>query len=427
MGEFLSLRLALRFLRSRRYGPLARFMSAASTAGIAIGVCALIIGLSAMNGFERELENRILAVLPSGQIKSTAPSFINSGRILETIRSAPGIKAAAPVVELEGVLARGRNFAPAAVLGIYPEQERLVSAFEQYLEGGLEELKAADAEGAEGSEGTERNDESAAIIGAGIARKLGLKKGDHFQLMLSQNNGGTSLPSRPLAASIKVAGFFRTGGQTDSGLVFMHADQAAQLAGLSGPNCVHVRTQTLLASPIYVTRAAAVLDERARATSWTQSQGKLYNDIQLVRAVMYLAMIMVMAVACFNIVANLIMSVSEKSREIAILLTMGAGRGLIVRIFCQMGLLAALRGTLIGTVCGCAIAAGLTPLTRGLESLLGIKFLNADLYFIDFIPSELKLSDLLLVICCSVVMSLAASTWPALRAAAVKPALELNF
>lgn len=168
------------------------------------------------------------------------------------------------------------------------------------------------------------------------------------------------------------------------------------------------------------------LHERAALSTWMDTQGKLYNDIQLVRGIMYLAMVLVMAVACFNIIANLLMSVSEKSREIAMLRTMGATRSKVVRLFTLMGFLQGARGTLLGAAAGSFIAAFLTPIMKGVERAFGIKFLNPDVYFIDFIPSRLELSDVLLIAATALAMSVLASLFPAIRASRIEPARELN-
>ncbi|MBO6257714.1 MAG: lipoprotein-releasing ABC transporter permease subunit [Succinivibrio sp.] len=414
MSDFFSYRIGLRFLRSKRYGTLARFMSLASTIGIAVGVCALIVGLSAMNGFETELKNRVLSLIPSAQLKSEAPYFKDIDNTIKILEESPDILAAAPVYMVEGVLTKSGSFAPAAAIGIVPDLETKVVDIERFMNCRAEVLN------------TDRQP-AAIIVGQGIARKLHLQEGDLVDLISSNGLDTQQLLSKPVSASFKVAGLFSTGGQIDSTMAFIHINDAMDIASVPAPNTIHLRTADILQARRQVYNAAYKLSERANIESWMTTQGKLYNDIQMIRGIMYIAMFLVMAVACFNIIANLIMSVSEKSREIAILLTMGATPKQIVKAFTFMGIMSGLRGSLIGVVLGCLISCLLAPVTSHFKDWFGFSLLNEEVYFINFIPSKLSVYDCLLVLFCALLMSLLASLYPAVKASRIAPAKELSI
>ena len=407
MFKCLSLTLAWHFLRSRRYGPLARFMSVSSAAGIAIGTAALIIGLSAMNGFERELEDRVLSVVPAGTVQSGAGGFASLGDDLKALRGSRGITYAEPCVSTEGVLQSGGNFAPAKILGI-ENGSRAFAALTRF--SGVESLPEQG---------------NVIVLGRSIAQRLELRIGDRVTLIAGGAGAAGNLENAR-TLEYEVAGIFNAGGQLDGLLAFTPLKSALEVSGLKAPNLIELGVTQLLQAPQILYEAALALPERGAMSSWMDTQGKLYGDIQMIRALMYLAMILVMAVACFNIVSNLVMSVAEKSPEIAVLRTMGAPRALIVRVFTLMGLLQGARGALIGTAFGSVIALALTPLMRQAEALFNVKFLNPDVYFIDFIPSKLEPCDVAAVLITALLMSSLSALYPALKSSKVQPARELN-
>ena len=414
----LAFTLGLRFYRSKRYGALARFMSFASITGIAVGVMALIVGLSAMNGFERELKNRVLSVIPAAEISSVNPSFEDINACLNSLRESPAILALAPVIKSEAILTHGGNFAPIELLGIDPQQESQVIDIKRFINVPLDTLTQ-----------TEIHPQSFnVILGAVCAKRLNVTIGDNLDLIYVNKN--SDFNDNPLAkaasASLKVVGILQIGGALDAAFALTSLEAAKEITHLNNPNSIHIKTSDMLTVRNDVIKAAQNFPEAAQLQTWVTSQGKLYNDIQMIRSIMNLVMILIMAVASFNIVSNLIMAVSEKSREIAVLLTLGASRGLIIKAFTIAGLLAGIYGIVIGTVCGLAIAFGLTPLTAFIERIFDIKFLNEEIYFIDFIPSQVQLTDVITIISCALIMSFLASLYPALKASAIKPAKELT-
>lgn len=415
MKTSLSLKLAFRFLNSKRYGALAKFISMASTTGIGVGVCALIIGLSAMNGFEYELNNRVLSLIPGAEVSSyDKTGFYNLEGEVKALEKAPNIKAVSPAVSLNGAFSFGANFAPAMVIGIDPVNEKKVISLERFMDCKTDILNHAEAE-------------PLVIIGHGIAKKLNIKKGDELNLSAIDAKTNSDGLGSMVVKTFKVAGFFKTGGQIDNNFAFINIKEAVALSALRAPNTIHVKVSNMLAAREIINTALATLPEPCDGTTWIDSQGKLYSDINMIRQIMYLAMILVISVACFNIVSNLVMAVSEKRHEIAILMTMGAKKALIIKSFTLMGVLSAIKGCIYGGVAGSLLSLCIPYVTSHFKDWFGIELLNEDIYFINFVPSSLMISDVLIVVGCAVVMSFIASIYPAIKASKIDPAQELNL
>lgn len=415
MKTSLSFKLAFRFLNSKRYGALAKFISMASTTGISVGVCALIIGLSAMNGFEYELNNRVLSLIPGAEVSSyDKTGFYNLEGEVKALEKAPNIKAVSPAVSLNGAFSFGANFAPAMVIGIDPVKEKKVISLERFMDCKTDILNHAEAE-------------PLVIIGHGIAKKLNIKKGDGLNLSAIDTKTNSDGLGSMVVKTFKVAGFFKTGGQIDNNFAFINIKEAVALSALRAPNTIHVKVSNMLEAREIINTAIATLPEPCDGTTWIDSQGKLYSDINMIRQIMYLAMILVISVACFNIVSNLVMAVSEKRHEIAILMTMGAKKALIIKSFTLMGVLSAIKGCIYGGVAGSLLSLCIPYVTSHFKDWFGIELLNEDIYFINFVPSSLMISDVLIVVGCAVVMSFIASIYPAIKASKIDPAQELNL
>lgn len=415
MKTSLSFKLAFRFLNSKRYGALAKFISMASTTGIGVGVCALIIGLSAMNGCEYELNNRVLSLIPGAEVSSyDKTGFYNLEGEVKALEKAPNIKAVSPAVSLNGAFSFGANFAPAMVIGIDPVNEKKVISLERFMDCKTDILNHAEAE-------------PLVIIGHGIAKKLNIKKGDELNLSAIDAKTNSDGLGSMVVKTFKVAGFFKTGGQIDNNFAFINIKEAVALSALRAPNTIHVKVSNMLEARKIINSALATLPEPCDVTTWIDSQGKLYSDINMIRQIMYLAMILVISVACFNIVSNLVMAVSEKRHEIAILMTMGAKKALIIKSFTLMGVLSAIKGCIYGGVAGSLLSLCIPYVTSHFKDWFGIELLNEDIYFINFVPSSLMISDVLIVVGCAVVMSFIASIYPAIKASKIDPAQELNL
>ncbi|ANB69295.1 lipoprotein-releasing ABC transporter permease subunit LolE [Aeromonas veronii] len=412
MFKPLPLFLGLRYSRSRRRNGFIAFISASSLIGIALGVMALILGLSAMNGFERELKDRVLSVVPQGELDAVERPLPDWPRLRDYLLAQPGVEAAAPVIRLNGLLEHGSALKGVQLRAVLPELEANLSDAGKYMTGrGLRELQPG---------------ERGVILGKTIADKLGVKVGDTLGLLLPQGGDQTGIKN-PRREALTVVGLLEIGGQLDGLLGFMHLADAQAITGMgSDVEGFSLRVSDVLKAQSITVAAAQQFPHHVYIRSWMNSQGYLYQDIQMVRTVMYVVMLMVVAVACFNIVSTLVMAVNEKRSEIAILKTMGASPGQIRLTFVIQGMVNGVAGALLGALLGGLLSSKLTQILSVVEKLIGHRFLNPDIYFIDFLPTELHMQDLFIVTGAAILMSLVATLYPAWRASGLVPSRELG-
>ncbi|WP_421228701.1 lipoprotein-releasing ABC transporter permease subunit LolE [Aeromonas jandaei] len=412
MFKPLPLFLGLRYSRSRRRNGFIAFISASSLIGIALGVMALILGLSAMNGFERELKDRVLSVVPQGELDAVERPLPDWPRLRDYLLAQPGVEAAAPVIRLNGLLEHGSALKGVQLRAVLPDLEANLSDAGKYMTGrGLRELQPG---------------ERGVILGKTIADKLGVKVGDTLALLLPQGGDQTGIKN-PRRETLTVVGLLEIGGQLDGLLGFMHLTDAQAITGMgSDVEGFSLRVSEVLKAQSITVAAAQRFPHHVYIRSWMNSQGYLYQDIQMVRTVMYVVMLMVVAVACFNIVSTLVMAVNEKRSEIAILKTMGASPGQIRLTFVIQGMVNGVAGALLGALLGGLLSSKLTQILGVIEKLIGHRFLNPDIYFIDFLPTELHMQDLLIVTGAAILMSLVATLYPAWRASGLVPSRELG-
>ncbi|MDX7746494.1 lipoprotein-releasing ABC transporter permease subunit LolE [Aeromonas veronii] len=412
MFKPLPLFLGLRYSRSRRRNGFIAFISASSLIGIALGVMALILGLSAMNGFERELKDRVLSVVPQGELDAVERPLPDWPRLRDYLLAQPGVEAAAPVIRLNGLLEHGSALKGVQLRAVLPDLEANLSDAGKYMTGrGLRELQPG---------------ERGVILGKTIADKLGVKVGDSVALLLPQGGGQAGIKN-PRREALTVVGLLEIGGQLDGLLGFMHLADAQAITGMgSDVEGFSLRVSDVLKAQSITVAAAQQFPHHVYIRSWMNSQGYLYQDIQMVRTVMYVVMLMVVAVACFNIVSTLVMAVNEKRSEIAILKTMGASPGQIRLTFVIQGMVNGVAGALLGALLGGLLSSKLTQILSVVEKLIGHRFLNPDIYFIDFLPTELHMQDLLIVTGAAILMSLVATLYPAWRASGLVPSRELG-
>lgn len=412
MAGSLSLLLGLRFSRGRRRGGMVSLISVISTVGIALGVAVLIVGLSAMNGFERELNNRILAVVPHGEIEPQDQPFAGWQAMLPKIRQVPGVAAAAPYINFTGLIESGIKLEAVQVKGVDPQQESQLSALPSYVQNNAWASFAAGKQ--------------QILLGQGVADSLKVKQGDWLTIMIPNSDAGHKL-LQPKRVRLQVAGILKLSGMLDHSLALVPLADAQQLLSMGDSVTGIALKATDPFSAMSVVRAAGeVTHATVYIRSWIGTYGYMYRDIQMIRAIMYLAMVLVIGVACFNIVSTLVMAVKDKSGDIAVLRTLGAKDGLIRAIFVWYGLLAGLVGSVSGVVVGVLAALNLTPIIHAIEALTGYHFLSGDIYFIDFLPSELHWGDVGIVLVTSLLLSLIASWYPARRASRIDPARVLS-
>lgn len=412
MASSLSLLIGTRFSRGRRRGGMVSLISVISTVGIALGVAVLIVGLSAMNGFERELNNRILAVVPHGEIEPVNQPWNNWSDALAKVEKVPGIAAAAPYINFTGLVESGANLRAIQVKGVNPEQEARLSALPQFVQNGAwANFKAG---------------EQQIIIGKGVADALKVKQGDWVSIMIPNASADHKL-QQPKRVRLHVTGILQLSGQLDHSFAMVPLDDARQYLDMGDSvTGIAIKVNDVFNANKLVRDAGGVTNSYVYIKSWIGTYGYMYRDIQMIRAIMYLAMVLVIGVACFNIVSTLVMAVKDKSSDIAVLRTLGAKDGLIRAIFVWYGLLAGLFGSLCGVVIGVVVSLQLTPIINGIEKLIGHQFLSGDIYFIDFLPSELHWLDVIYVLVTALLLSLLASWYPARRASRIDPARVLS-
>ncbi|RZM96982.1 lipoprotein-releasing system transmembrane subunit LolE [Escherichia sp. E4208] len=412
MAMPLSLLIGLRFSRGRRRGGMVSLISVISTIGIALGVAVLIVGLSAMNGFERELNNRILAVVPHGEIEAVDQPWINWQEALDKVQKVPGIAAAAPYINFTGLVESGANLRALQVKGVDPQQEQRLSALPSFVQGDAwNNFKAG---------------EQQIIIGKGVADALKVKQGDWVSIMIPNSNPEHKL-MQPKRVRLHVAGILQLSGQLDHSFAMIPLADAQQYLDMgSSVSGIALKMTDVFNANKLVRDAGEVTNSYVYIKSWIGTYGYMYRDIQMIRAIMYLAMVLVIGVACFNIVSTLVMAVKDKSGDIAVLRTLGAKDGLIRAIFVWYGLLAGLFGSLCGVIIGVVVSLQLTPIIEWIEKLIGHQFLSSDIYFIDFLPSELHWLDVFYVLVTALLLSLLASWYPARRASNIDPARVLS-
>ncbi|MCP4324264.1 MAG: lipoprotein-releasing ABC transporter permease subunit LolE [Psychromonas sp.] len=408
----LSLFIGLRYSRAKHKNKFVSFISIASILGISLGVMVLIVGLSAMNGFEKALRDQLLSVIPHGELEVVNGTFKNINSSLKTVEKNPQVVAATPFVTLNGLLQKDTMMKALQVRAINPETEGRVTDIARYIKQGDWDLLQAG--------------QQQIILGNNVAKHLRLTVGQSLKLLLPQPSKGDRLKA-PRVVNLTLAGIFEMGGQVDSTLGFMHIDDAKQILNLDSANAIAFKVNNILDAKDISHIVGNELDEYIYIKSWITSQGYLYQDIQMVKSLMYVILLLVVAVACFNIVSTLVMAVNEKRGDIAILKTMGASSWSLRFIFIVQGAFNGLVGSVIGAIIGCYIAINLTAIMKGIESIIGHKLLSGDIYFIDFLPSELDYSQVLIVSLLAFVMSVLATLYPAWRASTIQPAQELGY
>ncbi|MDG2938858.1 lipoprotein-releasing ABC transporter permease subunit LolE [Bisgaard Taxon 10/6] len=404
--------ISWRYQRAKQKNRLVSLISFFSTLGIALGVMVLILGLSAMNGFERELNNRILAVVPHGEITAADEQSVRDADLLEKrLQAVPQIQGVSPFVSFTALIENGAKMKVVQVKGVDKKTQDQVSSLGKFVLNN-------------GWTNFEKN--GGLVLGYAIARELDVQEGDWVTLLISQNNGDEM--AQPSRERIQVSGILRLDGQLDHSYALMSKAQAQAFLGLTANQVsgVEIKVQNPFRMQDMDYSSLNDYPQLLNLQNWQSKFGYMYRDIQLIRTVMYIAMVLVIGVACFNIVSTLIMAVKDKAGDIAIMRTLGANSAFIKRIFIWYGLLAGMKGCLIGIVLGIFFALNLTALIQGLEKLIGHKLLSDGIYFVDFLPSELHWQDVVLVLAAALVLSLIASLYPAGRAAKLQPAQILS-
>ena len=410
----LELYIGLRYLRARRASRFVSFISLASLLGVAVGVAALIVVLSVMNGFEQELRGRLLnltshavVTAPGGRLRGWEP-------VLEQIENTPGVAGAAPFVEVQAMLAHEGLLKGTILRGIDPTREAAVSRVERHLvAGSLGELAAGS---------------NHLVMGRLLAARLRVGVGDPLTLLVpSGSETGTRLV--PRLRRFVVVGLFEVGMEEQDGLLALtHLEDAAAARGRAGEvSGVRIEMEDLFAAPRVARSIAATLGPGYEARDWTEDNASYFRAVRIEKTMMTLILSLVVAVAAFNIVATLVMVVTDKRTEIAILRTMGLSPGSVMRVFLVQGAAIGAAGTLLGLLLGVPLALHIGVVMPALESMFSFDVLPAEVYYITRLPSDLRVPQVLLVAAIALSLCLLSTIYPSLRAARTEPAEALRY
>ena len=397
---------------SRRNGFIS-FISGVSMLGIALGVAALIIVLSVMNGFQKEVRERMLSVV--SHIEVLAPggaALVDLPAALQQLRSHPQVVGAAPFVAAQALLARGETMKGVVLRGIDPA-----------LEGEVTDLAAAHPEVlAQLQPGAFR-----VVLGLELARQLGVRVGDVVTLV-APSGQVTPAGVLPRLKQMTVAGLFHSGHyEYDAALALMHVEDAQRLLRLEGPTGVRLKLHDLHQAPAVARELAHTLTEHLVLRDWTQQNKTWYAAVQLEKRMMFIILTLIVAVAAFNLVSTLVMTVQDKRADIAILRTLGASPRSIMAVFVVQGALVGVVGTLAGLLLGLAVAWNIDVIVPAIERLLHTSFLPQDIYLISHMPGDPQAADIVPIALISLVLAFVATVYPSWRASRVNPAQALRY
>lgn len=406
--------------RGRRRDGFMSFISGMSVASIALGVAALIIVLSVMNGFQKEVRDRMLSVIAHIEVTSAFGPVDDWTPIAEKIEARRDVQAVAPYVQGQGLFSSGDVVTGALVKGIDPVLEPKVSDLA---------LEISSGDGALGGEGLSalKPGEFGVILGRDLARRLGVSPGEKVALLVPQGNM-TPAGMIPRMKQFKVLGFLSSGHyEYDSTMALVHIDDAAALFRTGGPQGLRIRVADMDRAPAVAAEILASLPRGFYATDWSQQNRTWFAAVQVEKRMMGIILFLIVLVGAFGLVSTLVMTVKEKQADIAILRTLGASEGSIMSIFVIQGAIVGVVGVAAGIAAGLLVAYNVGEIVSAIEGLLGVAFLPKEIYFISNMPSDPRLSDIVPIAICSLVLSLTATLYPSWRAARTQPAEALRY
>jgi len=406
--------IGLRYVRAKRRNHFISFISLTSMLGIALGVTTLITVISVMNGFEKELRARILGAIAHATIQPADGSLMEWRDVIERVQKHPEVNGAAPYIE-EGVWLQGTESAGAFIRGIDPEFESRVSEVgDKMLSGQLTDLRPG---------------EYGIILGIGLATRLRVGPGDRVTVIAPRLKA-TPVGASPLMRRFTVVGAFEFGEfENDSALAMVHIDDAAKLLRMppGSTGGVRLHLQDMYRAWNVAREISTTMDGYYIVRDWTQERGNLFQAVRTEKTVMWVILSLIIAVAAFNIISMLVMVVTDKQADIAILKTMGVRPGTVMRIFVIQGSVIGLIGTFLGVVGGIMLARNIGLVVPFLEGLFGFSLFPSDIYYITELPSDLQSDDVIKFALMSLGMSLLSTIYPSWRAARTHPAEALSY
>jgi lipoprotein-releasing system permease protein len=410
----LELFIGLRYTRAKRRNHFISFISLISILGISLGITVLITVLSVMNGFEKELRERILQMTSHATISGLDGRLENWPSLAQHLKSNREILDSAPYVQGQAMLVNGRDVSGALIRGVDPNLEQHVAEVAEHMEAGHWDGLEAGA--------------YHIVIGSELAETLGARLGDKITLITPQ---ATVTPAGvlPRLRRFEIVGVFKVGmSEYDRSVAFIHIEDAAKLfetgTAVSG---LRLKLRDLLKAPFVAKRLETELQGRYWISDWTQQNANFFRAVAIEKTMMFIILMLIVAVAAFNIVSTLVMVVTDKQADIAILRTLGLTPGRVMGVFMVQGSTIGIFGTLLGVTGGVLLALNLQEMVQWLEHLLGIKFLSPDVYYISELPSDLQIRDVVRIAALALSLSFAATIYPAWRASRTQPAEALRY
>ena len=405
--------VGLRYLRAKRRTRFVSFITLISLLGIALGVAALIVILSVMNGFEGELRGRLLSMSAHGSVTGASGAIQDWEQLIDDVGSEPGVTAAAPFVQMEGMIQSGPELYAVLVHGVDPVYEKpLAGEMINMIEGDLDVLQAGSR---------------SIILGRILAYDLGARIGDGVVLLIPRPVGDGTL--EPVLERFVLRGVFEAGLQDhDAVLALVHVSDAAEIQALGDAvNAIRFRSDDVMAAPAIARALQARLGDGISTSDWTIENGSYFRAIRIEKMMMSLILSLIIGVAAFNIVASLVMVVTDKTTDIAVLRTLGMGPDGVVRVFFVQGAMIGWAGVLIGVLLGIVLALNVPVIVPFLEQTLGFQIMPGDVYYVTRIPSELEWRDVAVISVSAFVLTSLATLYPSRRAALVNPAAALRY
>lgn len=422
----LSFFIGLRYTGAQRRNQLVSFISGISIFGMVISVALLVVVLSVMNGFDKELRERILTIMPQGAIyhregitdwPALREDILQRNKTTSDTMIQNSIVDAAPFVQIAGMVMYKRQVSSMLLYGVDPELQGNVSDLGNYLSGDLQTLLIDNQ--------SDANQTSTIVLGQELAKKIGVEVNQKVRVIIPQED---LTRSKPKIKRFTVVGLIQTGTEADQHLA-LTTIQSAQSVSLA-PDRVSgmwLKLRDIFEAPHVVYQTVMSLPRGYTSTDWTRSQGNIYQAIQMSKKLVSLLLILIIGIAAFNVVSTLIMVTVDKQGDIAILRTLGASTQKIMAIFMVQGTLIGVIGTALGLLLGVLMASGVQEFVAWFESVIGFQFLKSDVYPISFIPEDIRVSDLIRIAVVSLTLSFIATIFPAWRASRVKPADALRF
>ncbi len=408
----LPLAIGLRYVRSRKRSYFVSFITWASLAGLCLGVAALITILSIMNGFELELRARLVSVAAHATLSGDPAALADWRSVVDRTRKLPEVEGAAPYVEVEALLGNDSDLEPGVLRGIDPRVEVTVSTIARdMIEGSLAAL-------------TPGSDQ--VILGRGLAGQLGVVVGEPVTVMIPTANAQGDVT--PRIRQFTVGGIFEAGVQDhDSVLALAHIEDVKALRGRDDITGIRVRFADLMRAPLLSPRIAKALGGRFQVRDWTEQNAAYFRAVRIEKLMMGLMMLLIVAVAAFNIVASLVMVVTDKRTDIAMLRTLGLTPREVLAVFVTQGTVIGWMGTGLGVVLGTLLAYNVSAVAAWLQQTFGFQIMDAEVYYITRIPTDPHVADIVGIAIAAFALALIATVYPALRAARTQPAEALRY